>query len=86
MHFKSFASFFTNCLPFGVFFLFHLVPRISIMLGRNESRHSCLAFKISGKAFGLSPLSIISAIGLLDMHCIEVECPLYLLIFERKFY
>ena len=85
MHFKSFASSFTNCPPFGVF-LFHLVPRISIMLGRNESRHSCLAFKISGRAFGLSPLSITSAIGLLEMHCIEVECPLYLLIFDRKVY
>lgn len=56
------------------------------MLSRNESRHSCLASKISGKAFALSPLSIVSAIGLLQMLSIKLKIPYIPRIFARRFY
>ena len=58
---------FTSSLPIWISFISCLIPRSfnTVLSRRCESGHPCLFPDFSGKAFNLSPLSIILAVGLL---------------------
>lgn len=90
--FKQFCFLFYSLSAFRSFLLAlpHWLEFPIIMLSRSdESRHSCLAPEIRGKELVLSPLSVASAIGLLQTFYTTLKftySPIYTKSFYQEFF
>ena len=76
---SAYSDNFTSLLPIWIPFISCLIPRSfnTVLSRRCESGHPCLFPDFSGKAFNLSSLSIILAVGLLCFFCTHFGKSLY---------